>query len=69
MPYDASANKWATSAAVTSLTDSSGGTPSDTIADVPAAYNEANNANAVASLAGKVNAILAALRAAGLIAS
>lgn len=54
--------------AITSLTDNSGGTPSDTLADVPAAYSEATLANQIASLAAKINAILTALRAHGLIA-
>lgn len=55
--------------AIASLTDSSGGTPGDTIADVPAAYSEATLANQLASLTAKVNAILTALRAHGLIAT
>lgn len=49
-------------AAITLLTDSSGGTPSDTLADVPAAYTEATLANQIASLAAKINAILNATR-------
>ena len=40
------------------LTDNSGGTASDTIADVPAAYTEATLANQIASLAAKVNALI-----------
>lgn len=40
------------------LTDSSGGTAGDTIADVPASYTEATLANQLASLTAKVNAIL-----------
>lgn len=47
---------------IASLTDNSGGVASDTLADVPAAYNEATLAAQIASLAAKVNAILAALR-------
>lgn len=56
--------------AIASLTDNSGGSASDTLADV----TEANNAgsadrvpteNAIASLAAKVNAIIAALEASG----
>lgn len=43
------------------LTDNSGGTASDTIAAIGAAYDQAEVRNAVASLAAKVNAILAAL--------
>lgn len=45
--------------ALTPLTDSSGGTPSDTLADVPGTYTEATLANQVASLAAKVNALIA----------
>lgn len=45
---------------ITLLTDSSGGTASDTIVDVPAAYTEATLANQIASLAAKVNALVAA---------
>lgn len=52
---------------VASLTDNSGGAASDTIADVPAAYTEATLANQIASLAAKINAILAALREARII--
>lgn len=50
-------------AALVALTDSSGGTAGDTIADVPGSYTEATLANQLASLAGKVNAIIAALKA------
>lgn len=50
-------------AALVALTDSSGGTASNTIADVPGAYNEATLANQIASLTAKVNAIIAALKA------
>lgn len=46
---------------ITPLTDDSGGTPSNTIADVPGTYNEATLANQIASLTAKVNAIIAAL--------
>lgn len=49
------------------ITDSSGGTASDTIADVPASYNEAQLANAFATLAAKYNALRTALVAAGII--
>jgi predicted RecA/RadA family phage recombinase len=55
-------------AALTSLTDNSGGTPSDTIADVPAAYNEATLANQIASLAAKINGLITRLRDVGIIA-
>lgn len=45
---------------ITALTDSSGGTAGNTIADVPAAYTEATLANQLASLTAKVNALIAA---------
>ena len=44
--------------AITVLTDNSGGTASDTLADVPGAYTEATLANQIASLAAKVNALI-----------
>lgn len=42
------------------LTDSSGGTASatDTVVDVPAAYNEATLANIVATLTAKINELV-----------
>jgi hypothetical protein len=43
---------------LTALTDNSGGTASDTLADVPASYTEATLANQIASLAAKINAII-----------
>lgn len=43
---------------IAELTDSSGGTASDTIADVPASYTEATLANQIASLTAKINAII-----------
>lgn len=49
--------------ALVALTDSSGGTPSNTIADVPGTYTEATLANQIASLTAKINAIIAALKA------
>lgn len=42
---------------VTALTDNSGGTAADTIAEIGATYSQAEVANAVASLAAKINAI------------
>jgi len=45
---------------ITSLTDNSGGTAADTIAVIGAAYDQGEVADAIASLAAKVNAILAA---------
>ena len=50
-------------AAITSLTDSTTGTASDTLDDTTAGQKDD-----VASLAAKINSILAALRAAGIIA-
>lgn len=47
---------------ITPLTDSSGGTAGDTIADVPGSYTEATLANQLASLTAKVNAIIAFLK-------
>jgi hypothetical protein len=44
---------------ITPLTDSSGGTAGDTIADVPGSYTEATLANQLASLTAKVNALIA----------
>lgn len=44
---------------ITALTDSSGGTAGDTIADVPGAYAEATLANQLASLTAKINALIA----------
>lgn len=49
-------------AALVSLTDNTGGTPSNTLADVPGTYTEATLANQLSSLAVKVNAIIAALK-------
>lgn len=48
---------------ITVLTDSSGGTPSNTIVDVPASYTEATLANQLASLAAKINEIVAVVNA------
>lgn len=50
-------------AALVSLTDSTGGTPSNTVVDVPGSYTEATLANQLSSLAAKVNAVIAALKA------
>lgn len=49
-------------AALVPLTDSSGGTPSNTIVDVPGTYTEATLANQLASLTAKVNQIIAAIQ-------
>jgi hypothetical protein len=53
--------------AITSLTDSSGGTASDTIAAIGATYDQAEVRNAVASLAAKVESLTVALETAGII--
>lgn len=50
--------------AITDLTDNSGGTGSDTIAAIGGTYSQAEVANAIASLAAKVNELNAALQAA-----
>lgn len=50
--------------AITDLTDNSGGTAADTIAAIGGTYNQAQVANAIASLAAKVNELNAALQAA-----
>jgi hypothetical protein len=65
----ASGTTVATPAAIASLTDNTGGTASDTLADVPGAYTEATLANQLASITAKVNGILAALRTLGIIAT
>ena len=65
-PLDGSASK---AAPTTSLTDNSGGTAADTIAAIGGTYSQAEVANAVASLATKVNAIITALKNANLMES
>lgn len=50
----------ATGAAVASLTDNSGGTAADTIAAIGGTYSQTEVRNAIASLAAKINEILAA---------
>jgi hypothetical protein len=54
-----------TSYSITSLTNNSGGSASNTIADVPAAYDETTMANTIASLAAKINEIIAVLPTCG----
>ena len=56
-------------AAIADVTDSTGGTADGTLADVGATYTQATLNNNFADLAEKVNEILAALRAHGLIAT
>ncbi len=53
--------------AIASLTDSSGGTASGTIAVIGATYDQAEVRNAVASLAATVEELTVALRDAGII--
>lgn len=48
-------------AAIVALTDSTGGTPGNTIADVPGSYTEATLANQLSSLTAKVNEIIDAI--------
>jgi hypothetical protein len=67
--FDEDKGQWAAAAAITALTDSSGGTPGDTIVDVPATYTEATLANQLSSLAVKINAIRTALINAGILAT
>lgn len=47
-------------AAVVSLTDNSAGTASDTIAAIGGTYSQTEVRNAIASLAAKINALIAA---------
>ncbi len=63
-PYSLAA-AFAAGDAITNITDNSGGTPSDTIAQLTC---DCGCNNAIASLAIKTNTILAALRAVGIIA-
>lgn len=55
--------------AIASLTDNSGGSANDTLVAISGSYTQAEVAGNFADLAAKVNAILAALRAQGIIAS
>lgn len=56
-------------AAIVDLTDNSGGTGTDTIAVIGAAYSQTEVANAIASLSDKITELNAALQAAGVTAS
>jgi len=49
------------------LTDNTGGTASDTLADVAGTYAEATLANQLASLTAKINAILTVMHAKNLL--
>ncbi len=55
--------------AITSLTDNSAGTASDTLAAIGGTYSQAEVRNSVASMAQKINQILIALRSNGFIRS
>ena len=71
--YDSSGNQIlaAQQSTIAALTDNSGGTASDTLASITGGGSACEDAtkNAVASLAAKVDAILTALKAHGIIAS
>lgn len=66
MPLDEDSLRYVNNAAVANLTATSGSTD-DTIADVGGTYNQTVLNNNFRDLAAKVNAILAALRANGII--
>src|SRR6185437_7678876 len=51
---------------ITSLTDSTGGTPGNTIGAVPGSYTQATLANQLSSLTVKINTILTLLKAVGM---
>lgn len=53
----------ARTAAITDLTDNSGGTAADTIAAIGGTYSQTEVRNAIASLAAKINDLNAALQA------
>lgn len=66
MPLNSTKNQWRNNAAITDLTAASG-TADGTVADVGAAFNQVTLNDNFKELAVKVNAILAALRANGII--
>lgn len=66
--WDEDKSCWAKNAAIVSLTAGSG-TADNTVADVGGAFNQTTLNNNFADLAAKINAILAALRDANIIAS
>lgn len=68
-PYDTTKNQWVGQAAIAALTDNTGGTADDTLAAVEGTYTQATIRNNMADLAAKINAILTALRAQGIISS
>lgn len=65
--WDPQKSEFEQNAAIANLTDNSGGVASGVVAAVPVAYDQAELANALASIIAKQNAILAALRAANII--
>ena len=69
MPIDTARNQYVMNAAIASLTDNTTGTADNTLADPGASYTAATLRNDLADLAAKINAILAALRVAGIIAN
>ena len=68
MPWDATKNTWATSGPIVSLSHSVG-TADDTVADVGGSFSQATLNNNLRDLSTKINAILVALRDAGVISS
>jgi uncharacterized protein YggE len=60
----AAADEVTPTAAGANLTDSTGGTPSSTL---PAGITDANAKNAIASLNARLNAVVAALKTAGVL--
>jgi len=65
--FNEAINTLAVGTAITSLTDNSSGTASDTLAAVGATYDQDEVRDAVASLAAKIEALTVALRSAGII--
>jgi hypothetical protein len=54
------------SAAITPLTDSSGGTANNTVQAIGGVFSQAEVANNFADVTAKINAVIAALQAAGI---
>ena len=61
-------NNGTQASAIVALTDSTTGTADNTLADVGAAFNQATLNNNFADLAAKVNALIAAVKGAGITA-
>lgn len=55
--------------AITDLTDSTGGTADSTLVAISGTYSQTEIRNNMADMAAKINAILAALRSIGLVAT